>query len=229
MTGTTNYRSIIGAGLWWNNPGMAQLLGLCPLLAVSRSLVTGLALGLATMAVVAATNVLVSATRRLIHHHVRLPAYVLIIAAFVTTIDLLFKALWFDLYLRIGLFIPLIVTNCAILGRAEGFAARNPVLPSLADGLAQGAGFALLLAAMGAVRELIGRRSLFADAELLFGPAAEGFALHFGSGDGLLLATLPPGAFIVLALFVAARNALLHRRARSSQPAESIASGRSDA
>lgn len=217
---TPGYREIVGAGLWWNNPGMAQLLGLCPLLAVSRSLVTGLALGLATMAVVAATNVLVSSTRRLVHPDVRLPAYVLIIASFVTTVDLLFQATWFDLYLRIGLFIPLIVTNCAILGRAEAFASRQPVLPSLVDGLAQGAGFALLLVAMGSVREVIGRRSLFADAELLFGPGAAGWGIEFGDG-GLLLATLPPGAFIVLALFVAGRNALLARRQQRPGPAAS--------
>ncbi|MCC5793893.1 MAG: electron transport complex subunit E [Chromatiales bacterium] len=208
-----DYRSIIGAGLWWNNPGMAQLLGLCPLLAVSRSLVTGLALGLATLAVVTATNVLVSATRSLIHHHLRLPAYVLIIATFVTCIDLLFMATWFDLYLRIGLFIPLIVTNCAILGRAESFASRQPVLPSLVDGLAQGSGFALLLVAMGTVRELVGRGTLLADAELLFGPGATDLAIRVGDG-GLSLATLPPGAFLVLALFVAARNALLARGGR---------------
>jgi len=216
---TPGYRNILTSGLWWNNPGMAQLLGLCPLLAVSRSFITGLALGLATMAVVAATNVLVSATRRLVHPHVRLPAYVLIIAAFVTIVDLIFKATWFDLYLRIGLFIPLIVTNCAILGRAEAFASRQPVLPSLVDGLAQGAGFALLLVAMGAVRELLGQRSLLADAQLLFGPAAAGWRIDLGEG-GLLLATLPPGAFIVLALFIAARNALLARRRDARSPAE---------
>lgn len=221
---TPGYREIIGAGLWWNNPGMAQLLGLCPLLAVSRSLVTGLALGLATLAVVAATNVLVSATRRLIHPHVRLPAYVLVIASLVTVVDLLFQATWFDLYLRIGLFIPLIVTNCAILGRAEAFASRQPVLPSLVDGLAQGAGFALLLVAMGSVREVLGQRSLLGDAQLLFGPGASDWGIDLGEG-GLLLATLPPGAFIVLALFVAGRNALLARRRPTDTPAATGAAG----
>lgn len=223
---TPGYRDIVGAGLWWNNPGMAQLLGLCPLLAVSRSLVTGLALGLATLAVVAATNVLVSATRRLVHPHVRLPAYVLVIASFVTTVDLLFQAIWFDLYLRIGLFIPLIVTNCAILGRAEAFASRHPVMPSLVDGLAQGTGFALLLVAMGSVREVVGQRSLLADAQLLFGPGAGDWGIHLGEG-GLLLATLPPGAFIVLALFVAGRNALLARRRPGRAPASSGAASES--
>ena len=182
-----SYRQIFSAGIWSNNPGMAQLLGLCPLLAVSRTLLTGLALGIATLMVICATNVLVSASRTWIDTRVRLPALVLIIAAFVTSIDLLFKAYWFDMYGEIGLFIPLIVTNCVILSRAEAFASRNRLLPALLDGLGHGIGFLLVLAALGAVRELF--------------------------SQGLLIASLPPGGFFALAGLIALRNFLLNKRA----------------
>jgi electron transport complex protein RnfE len=183
---TSSYREIFRTGLWSNNPGMAQLLGLCPLLAVSRTLITGLALGIATLLVICATNVLVSACRKWIDARVRLPALVLIIAAFVTSVDLIFKAYWFNLYGEIGLFIPLIVTNCVILSRAEAFAIRNPLLPALLDGLGHGLGFLLVLAALGAVREL--------------------------AGGGLLIASLPPGGFFALAGLIALRNFLLNKR-----------------
>jgi electron transport complex protein RnfE len=187
-----NYREIFRSGLWSNNPGMAQLLGLCPLLAVSRTLITGLALGIATLLVVCATNALVSLTRRWIDARVRLPALVLIIAAFVTSVDLLFKAYWFELHGEIGLFIPLIVTNCVILSRAEAFASRNPLLPALLDGLGHGLGFLLVLAVLGAVRELV--------------------------GNGLLIASLPPGGFFALAGLIALRNFIQHRRKPPDDP-----------
>ena len=187
-----NYREILRSGIWSNNPGMAQLLGLCPLLAVSRTLITGLALGIATLLVVCATNALVSLTRRWIDARVRLPALVLIIAAFVTSVDLLFKAWWFELYGEIGLFIPLIVTNCVILSRAEAFASRNPLLPALLDGLGHGLGFLLVLAVLGAVRELV--------------------------GNGLLIASLPPGGFFALAGLIALRNFIQHRRKPPDDP-----------
>jgi electron transport complex protein RnfE len=183
---TGSHREIFLSGIWSNSPGMAQLLGLCPLLAVSRTLVAGLALGIATLLVVCATNALVSLTRHWIDARVRLPALVLIIAAFVTSVDLLFKAWWFELYGEIGLFIPLIVTNCVILSRAEAFASRNPLLPSLLDGLGHGLGFLLVLAALGTVRELL--------------------------GNGLLVASLPPGGFFALAGLIALRNFIQHRR-----------------
>ncbi len=190
QTGTIgSYREIFSTGLWANNPGMAQLLGLCPLLAVSRTLATGLALGIATLLVICATNVLVSASRTWIDTRVRLPALVLIVAAFVTSVDLLFKAYWFDMYGEIGLFIPLIVTNCVILSRAEAFAIRNRLLPALLDGLGHGLGFLLVLTALGAVRELI--------------------------GNGLLIASLPPGGFFALAGLIALRNVWQNRQARS--------------
>ncbi len=173
-------------GLWSNNPGMAQLLGLCPLIAVSRTLITGLALGIATLLVICATNVLVSLCRNWIDARVRLPALVLIIAAFVTSVDLIFKAYWFDLYGEIGLFIPLIVANCVILSRAEAFAIRNPLLPALLDGLGHGLGFLVVLTVLGAVREVI--------------------------GGGLLIASLPPGGFFALAGLIALRSFWLGKR-----------------
>jgi electron transport complex protein RnfE len=168
-------------GLWYENPGLVQLLGLCPLLAVTSTFVNGLGLGIATLSVLIASNGLVSATRRWIQREIRIPIYVLIIASLVTCTELIFKA-WFPALDRsLGIFIPLIVTNCAIVARAEIFASRNAVVSSLLDGLVMGSGFALLLMTIGAFRELIAM--------------------------GWLLAVLPPGAFFSLALVIAAKNA----------------------
>lgn len=199
------------AGLWRDNPGLVQLLGLCPLLAVTTSFVNGLGLGLATLFVLTTSNVLVSATQRWIRQEIRIPIYVLIIASLVTCIELIFKA-WFPILDRsLGIFIPLIVTNCAIVARAEVFASRNPVGASFADGVGMGLGFTMLLVAIGMFRELIGHGSLFARLDMLFGgePSA-GIALV---DSGWLLAILPPGAFFSLALAVAAKNAIDRRRA----------------
>lgn len=213
MTEKPDYLEIFRSGLWQENPGIVQLLGLCPLLAVSNTLVNGLGLGIATIFVVCATNVLVSATRLWTHHDLRLPTFVLIIAAFVTIVELSFKAFVFDLHLALGIFIPLIVTNCVILGRAEAFASRQPVLASLVDGLAHGIGFALVLVLLGGIRELVGQGSLFAGAEMLFGPGGEALTIRFSERPaGLLLAVLPPGAFIGLALLIALRNLLAQRK-----------------
>jgi len=210
-------------GLWRNNPGLVQFLGLCPLLAVSNTLINGLGLGIATLLVLTASNLLVSLNRRWIPTDVRLPVFVLIIASLVTAVELLTKALFFDLYLSLGIFIPLIVTNCAILGRAEAFASRNGLVASLIDGLAMGTGFALLLVVLGGMRELIGRGSLLHGAEQLFGTQAADWEITvFAEAEGLLLAVLPPGAFIALALLVALKNALDIRAAKRSdteQPA----------
>ena len=173
-------------GLWYENPGLVQLLGLCPLLAVTSSFVNGLGLGVATLSVMTVSNALVSMTRRWISREIRIPIYVLIIASLVTCTELIFKA-WFPALDRsLGIFIPLIVTNCAIVARAEIFASRNPVGASIIDGLVMGTGFALLLMAIGAFRELVAM--------------------------GWLLAILPPGAFFSLALAIAAKNALDKRR-----------------
>ena len=193
-------------GLWRENPGLVQLLGLCPLLAVTTTFVNGLGLGIATVTVLTCSNVLVSATRRWILAEIRVPIYVLIIASLVTCIELIFKA-WFPALDRsLGIFIPLIVTNCAIVARAELFASRNGVVPSLFDGLGMGIGFALLLMAIGLFRELVGRGSLFAEFDKLSGgePIA-GLVIVDG---GWLLAVLPPGAFFSLALAVALKNYL---------------------
>ncbi len=179
-------------GLWYENPGLVQLLGLCPLLAVTSTFNNGLGLGIATLAVLVLSNALVSATRRWISRDIRIPIYVLIIASLVTCTELVFKA-WFPALDRsLGIFIPLIVTNCAIVARAEIFASRNPIGSSIVDGLVMGAGFALLLIAIGIFREVI--------------------------AVGWLLAILPPGAFFSLALAIAAKNAIDNRRreARSS-------------
>ncbi|MCI0518303.1 MAG: electron transport complex subunit RsxE [Woeseiaceae bacterium] len=205
-TSSDSFRS----GLWTDNPGLVQLLGLCPLLAVTGTFVNGLGLGLATLLVLVLSNALVSATRRFIRPEIRIPMYVLIISSLVTCIELVVLA-WFPALGRsLGIFIPLIVTNCAIVARAEVFASRNAVLASVRDGLAMGAGFALLLAALGAFRELIGHGSIFARLDMLFGgEPLRGLALVDG---GFLLAILPPGAFISLALFIAGKNELDRRR-----------------
>ena len=202
----------VKTGLWNENPGLVQLLGLCPLLAVTTTFVNGLGLGLATMFVLTCSNALVSATRRFIYSEIRIPMYVLIIASLVTCIELIFEA-WFPALDRsLGIFLALIVTNCAITARAEVFASRNRVVPSVIDGMAMGAGFALVLCALGAFRELLGQGSILARMDMLFGgEPMRGLALFDG---GFLLAILPPGAFFSLALAVAGKNAIDRRRKR---------------
>ncbi len=200
-------------GLWDQNPGLVQLLGLCPLLAVTTSFVNGLGLGLATLSVLTVSNVLVSATRRFLRPEIRIPMYVLIIASLVTCIELLFKAYLPALDRSLGIFIPLIVTNCAIVARAEVYASRNPVGASAVDGLLMGAGFALLLCALGAFRELVGSGTILARLDMLFGgEPSPGLVLVDG---GFLLAILPPGAFFSLGLAVAVKNIVDERRQRS--------------
>lgn len=193
-------------GLWQENPGLVQLLGLCPLLAVTTTFVNGLGLGIATLVVLTCSNGLVSATRRWIRHEIRIPIYVLIIASLVTCVELVFKA-WFPTLDRsLGIFIPLIVTNCAIVARAEVFASRNAIGASLLDGVGMGTGFAMLLMAIGTFRELIGQGSILSRMDMLIGGEPfHGLVLFDG---GLLLAILPPGAFFTLALAVAAKNAI---------------------
>ncbi len=204
------------SGLWRDNPGLVQLLGLCPLLAVTSTFVNGLGLGLATLAVLMASNALVSLTRRWIQPEIRVPIYVLIIASLVTCIELIFKAWFPDLDRALGIFIPLIVTNCAIVARAEVFASRNPVGSSIIDGFVMGSGFALLLMAIGAFRELIGQGSLFSRMDMLFGgEPVRGLVLV---ENGWLLLVLPPGAFFTLALAIAAKNAIDRRRKDSRTP-----------
>jgi electron transport complex protein RnfE len=204
------------AGLWKDNPGLVQLLGLCPLLAVTTTLVNGFGLGIATLFVLTFSNALVSLTRRWIRQEIRIPIYVLIIASLVTCIELIFKA-WFPTLDRsLGIFIPLIVTNCAIVARAEVFASRHPIGASIADGIGMGAGFALLLMAIGAFRELIGQASILSRFDMITG--GEPFNGLSFADSGLLLAVLPPGAFFSLALAVALKNHV-DRKRRTSRKA----------
>jgi electron transport complex protein RnfE len=217
-----SYREIAANGLWKNNPGLVQLLGLCPLLGTSNSTVNALGLGLATALVLACSNAAVSLIRNAVTPAVRLPAFVMIIAALTTCIELLMQAFTYELYQILGIFIPLITTNCIILGRAEAFAAKNNVARASFDGLMMGIGFGLVLLAIGAVRELFGTGALFANMHLLFGPMAADWQITFVQNyKGFLLAILPPGAFIVLGLLIALKNridASLAERAKVEQP-----------
>ena len=219
MNKDTGIMTSIRSGIWHDNPGLVQLLGLCPLLAVTTSFVNGLGLGIATLLVLSCSNVLVSATRRFIRPEIRIPMYVLIISSLVTCIEMIFLAWFPDLGRSLGIFIPLIVTNCAIVARAEVFASRNPVGASLLDGISMGSGFALLLMAIGAFRELIGQGTIMSRLDMLFGgEPSSGIVIVDG---GFLLAILPPGAFIALGLFVAGKNALDRRRQQINRPLSS--------
>jgi electron transport complex protein RnfE len=200
-------REIIFNGLWHNNQALVALLGLCPLLAVTNSAVNGLGLGLATVAVLVASNASVSLIRNIVRPEIRLPVFVLIIASFVTAVELSMHAYFPELYKILGIFIPLIVTNCTIIGRAEAFASRNSLQASIIDGMSMGIGFLLVLVTLGGIRELIGQGTLFADLHLMLGEGARG--LYFTLGDdyqGMLLAILPPGAFIGLGMLIAIKN-----------------------
>jgi electron transport complex protein RnfE len=207
---TTSINSeITQNGLWTNNVALVQLLGLCPLLAVTSSTINGVGLGIATMVTLILSNTLVSLIRGFVRSEVRLPVFVLIIACVVTIIELLMKAFFYDLFLVLGIFIPLIVTNCAIIGRAEGFASRNPVGASALDGFMMGLGFLIVLALLGAMREVIGSGTLFAHADLMFGESAKALSITFNENySGFLLAILPPGAFFGLAILIAIKNAI---------------------
>jgi electron transport complex protein RnfE len=217
------YGPIIRDGLWKNNPALVQLLGLCPLLAVSNTVINGLGLGLATMATLVASNGLVSLLRKQIPDEARLPVFMLIIASIVTVIELSMNAWFHELYLILGIFIPLIVTNCAITGRAEAFAARNPVGPSLVDGFMMGLGFTAVLVLLGAMRELIGLGTLFSEAHLMFGEAARGFSIVvFEDYRGFLMALLPPGAFIGLGLIVALKNVIDARETKQAKTSDDL-------
>jgi electron transport complex protein RnfE len=207
---SVDYKEITQKGLWSNNAALVQLLGLCPLLAVSSTVVNALGLGLATLLVLTTTNSAVSLIRNYVSDAVRLPAFVMIIASAVTCIELLMKAYTYELYQILGLFIPLIVTNCAVLGRADAFASKNKLLPSAIDGFMMGMGFLLVLVCVGAVRELLGTGHLFADMQLLFGESARSWQLNvFGSSfPNVIFAILPPGAFIVVGFLIAAKNTI---------------------
>ncbi len=213
-------------GLWHNNVALVQLLGLCPLLAVTSTVVNGVGLGIATLITLVMSNTIVSLIRGLVRKEVRLPVFVLIIASLVTIIELGMKALFYDLYLVLGIFIPLIVTNCAIIGRAEGFASRNPVGPAALDGLMMGMGFLVVLALLGGIREVIGFGTLFANAELMFGDGAKVLKITINEDyGGFLLAILPPGAFFGLAALIVVKNWIDLRPAEKAEPVEALPEG----
>ncbi len=202
-----NYRELSLNGLWKNNPAIVQLLGLCPLLAVTGSVVNALGLGIATTLVLLCSNTAVSLIRNIVSDAVRLPAFVMIIAAAVTCIELLMQAFAYELYEILGIFLPLITTNCVILGRADGYASRNSVLPAMTDGLMMGLGFGIVLVLLGGLRELLGTGALFANMDLLFGPGAAAWKVVLVEDyQAFLLAVLPPGAFIFTGLIIAAKN-----------------------
>jgi electron transport complex protein RnfE len=205
----TQYTQIIQQGLWKENPGLVQLLGLCPLLAVTGTLVNGLGLGIATTLILIASNVTVSLIRHIVPNEIRLPVFVLVIASFVTAVEMIVQAFFYDLYLALGIFIPLIVTNCTIIGRAEAFASKQSVDKAFLDGFMMGLGFTLVLAMLGGLRELLGYGTLFAQAELLFSETAQWMTITvFEDYPGFLLAILPPGAFFGLGLLIALKNAI---------------------
>jgi electron transport complex protein RnfE len=202
-----SYQSIVKNGLWENNPGLVQLLGLCPLLAVTASTINGLGLGLATLATLITTNVVVSLIRHLIRPEVRIPVFVMVIAATVTAIDLLLNAFFHDLHMILGIFIPLIVTNCVIIGRAEAFASKHTVSRAFADGFSMGLGFTVVLVILGTIREALGRGTILAQAELMFGDSARALKITLSDDyAGFLLAILPPGAFLAMGLLIALKN-----------------------
>lgn len=201
-----SYQEISQDGLWHNNPALVQLLGLCPLLAVTGSVVNALGLGFATILVLVGSNLSVSLIRSFVPEQVRLPAFVMIIASFVTCAELLMQAFTYELYQILGIFIPLIVTNCVILGRADAFASKNPVLPSVVDGLMMGLGFTAVLTVLGAMRELLGQGTLFENMQLLFGPAAESWKIVVFEDYSFLFAILPPGAFVGMGILIALKN-----------------------
>ncbi len=204
-----SFRPIAENGLWKNNAALVQILGLCPMLAVTGTVVNALGLGLATMVVLIGSNLAVSLIRNYVADSIRLPAFVMIIASLTTCAELLMQAYTYELYHVLGIFIPLIVTNCTILGRADAFARKNPVIPSILDGFFMSLGFLAVLLILGAIRELIGQGTLFTNMHLIFGETARTWELQvFPNYPDFLFAVLPPGAFIGLGLLIALKNAI---------------------
>lgn len=205
MTGL--YKNITLDGLWTNNPALVQVLGLCPLMAISTNAVNALGLGFATLLTLAISNVLISCIRNTLQPEIRIPVFVLVIACVVTAIQLAMKAYFHDLYKILGIFIPLIVTNCIIIARAEAFAAKNRPLPAFIDGVMMGLGSTAVLFLLGSLREILGQGTWFAQAHLMFGDTSRWITVTlFKDYEGLLLAVLPPGAFIGLGLLIALKN-----------------------
>ena len=212
---TAVYKELMLQGLWKNNPGIVQLLGLCPLLAVTSTATNALGLGIATLIVLTASNTLISALRLYIPQTIRIPVFVMIIASLVTCVQLLMNAFTYELYLSLGIFIPLIVTNCIIIGRAEAFASKNTVKHAAVDGLMMGLGFSLVLLILGMSREILSQGTLFSGIETLLGEGAKFLTVTLYHADSsFLVAALPPGAFIVMGLLIALKKAIDHWTAK---------------
>ena len=206
------YKELTWQGLWQNNAALVQLLGLCPLLAVTGSVVNGLGLGIATTLVLLGSNCTVSLVRHWVPNEIRIPIFVLVIATFVTIVQLLMNAFTYNLYQALGIFIPLIVTNCAIIGRAEAYASKNPLKQSAYDGFIMGMGFLVVLIMLGAMREALGNGTLFDGMHLLLGDWATSLKIVvFDTGSPFLLAILPPGAFFGMGSLIALKNLLNER------------------
>ncbi|MBS3802939.1 MAG: electron transport complex subunit E [Oleiphilaceae bacterium] len=224
---TKTSSEIIRDGLWSNNPALVQVLGLCPLLAVTSTVVNAIGLGLATLMVLVGSNFAVSVIRNYVGDSVRLPAFVMIIASLVTCAELLMQAFTYELYQILGIFIPLIVTNCAILGRADAFASKNRPGAAALDGAMMGLGFLAVLVVLGGLREAVGQGTLFAGMDLLLGPMAADWQMGPVAGyPDVLFMVLPPGAFVGLGLLIALKNRIDHqiderRRALVTEPTSS--------
>jgi len=218
------YLKITRNGLWNNNQALVALLGLCPLLAVTNNVANAISLGLATTFVLVASNLSVSLFRNHIRKEVRIPIFVLLIASFVTVVDLIMQSFFYDMYLILGIFVPLIVTNCAILARAEAFASKNTWDRSVIDGFMMGVGFSIVLVLLGAMREILGSGTLFDQADLIFGDLGSSLKVtFFDQYQGTLIALLPPGAFIGLGLIVALKNLIDSRQIAPQTAANSKA------
>jgi electron transport complex protein RnfE len=205
------YRDIAWNGVWKQNTGVVQILGLCPILAVSNNIVNAVSLGLATILVMALSNLTIASLRNFIPYEIRIPVFILIIAALTTVVDLAFNAYLHELYLVLGIFIPLIVTNCIVLARVEAFAAKNEPGSSTIDGIAMGIGLTLVLTVLGAMREVVGSGTLLSGIDMLI-PGAQPISLFGSDYPGFLVAILPPGAFFALGCLVAGRNWLEARK-----------------
>lgn len=220
---SNNYKEIVTNALWKQNPGVVQLLGLCPTLAVTTTAVNGMSLGFATALVMAASNGTVSPVRKLVPSEIRVPVFILVIAALVSIIDMSINAFAQPLHKVLGIFIPLIVVNCIVLARVESFAAKNTFVPSVLDGFMMGLGGTMVLGLLGGIREIFGKGTLFSGLDLVFGPGAKQFVLTVVPDyHGFLLAVLPPGAFLGLGMLVALRN---WAEIRNTKKADSSASG----
>lgn len=202
-----SYQTIIREGLWDKNVVFAQMLAMCPVMAVTSTATNALGMGIATTFVLVASGLLISAFRRYISDEIRIPVFILLIATVVTLVDMAMNAWVHELYKVLGLFIPLIVTNCVVLGRAEAFAAKNPVHFSAFDGLMMGVGFTLAMVAMGSIREILGSGTLFANASGLLGQVFSFMELTLiPDYKGFLIMILPPGGFLTLGFLLAAKQ-----------------------